>query len=190
MAFWMAFEANLAPFLEIFGSQVGTKLAPNRFKNLSNKSSKQWSHFTSLLDWFLVDFGLQLRRPRGSNEMGFGALGVVLSYLGAKMAPRPLQEGLGTAFGWFVDRFWSIFGPNLVDFWTNFAWLSDQVWLIFVNLFDRCLDKCCLMFQHILVILLSALLDVWAYVGHVAHVPLSSNPQARWRGWPEGQLVV
>ena len=57
-----------------------------------------------------------------------------------------------------------------------------------VNLFDRCLDKCCLMFQHILVILLSALLDVWAYVGHVAHVPLSSNPQARWRVWPEGQL--
>ena len=86
------------------------------------------------------------------------------------------------------DCFWLIFGSILIDFWTNFAWLSDQVWLIFVNLFDRCLDKCCLMFQHILVILLSALLDVWAYVGHVAHVPLSSNPQARWRGWPEGQL--
>ena len=44
------------------------------------------------------------------------------------------------------------------------------------------------MFQHILVILLSALLHIWAYVGHVAHVPLSSNPQARWRVWPEGQL--
>ena len=44
------------------------------------------------------------------------------------------------------------------------------------------------MFQCILVIVLSALLDVWAYVGHVALVPLSSNPQARWRGWPEGQL--
>ena len=44
------------------------------------------------------------------------------------------------------------------------------------------------MFQCILVIVLSALLDVWAYVGHVAHVPLSSNPQARWRVWPEGQL--
>jgi len=46
------------------------------------------------------------------------------------------------------------------------------------------------MFQHISVILLSALLDVWAYVGHVAHVPLSSNPQARWRVWPEGQLDI
>ena len=114
--------------------------------------------------------------------MGFGALGVVLSYLGAKMAPRPLQEGLGTAFGRFfidfgrfLDQFWSIFGTSLIDF---------------LNLFDRCLDKCFLMFQHILVIVLSALLDVWAYVGHVAHVPLSSNPQARWRGWPEGQLDI
>ena len=46
------------------------------------------------------------------------------------------------------------------------------------------------MFQCILVIVLSALLDVWAYVGHVALVPLSSNPQARWRGWPEGQLDI
>ena len=44
------------------------------------------------------------------------------------------------------------------------------------------------MFQHILLILLSALLHIWAYVGHVAHVRLSSNPQARWRVWPEGQL--
>ena len=46
------------------------------------------------------------------------------------------------------------------------------------------------MFQCILAIVLSALLDVWTYVGHVAHVPLSSNPQARWLGWPEGQLDI
>ena len=46
------------------------------------------------------------------------------------------------------------------------------------------------MFQCILVLVWSALLDVWAYVGHVALVPLSSNPQARWRGWPEGQLDI
>jgi len=95
----MAFEANLASFWEVFGSQLGTKLAPNRSKNRSKKSSRKLSHFTSLLDRFLVDFGLQLRGPRGSNEMSFGALGVVLGHLGAKMSPRPLQEGLGTAFG-------------------------------------------------------------------------------------------
>ena len=74
-----------------------------------------------------MDFGLQLRRPRGSNEMGVGALGVILGHLGAKMAPRPLQEGLGTDFCRFLDRFWSILAAILVDLLTNVAPFSDQV---------------------------------------------------------------
>ena len=100
--------------------------------------------------------------------MGFGALGVILGHLGAKMAPRPLQEGLGTDF----DRF---FDGLLLDFGSNFGGFVDQSWSIFrpslidlLSLLDRCFNKCCLMFQCILVIVLSALLDVWAYVGHVA----------------------
>ena len=51
----------------------------------------------------------------------------------------------------------------------------------FLNLFDICLDKCCLMLKCILVIVLSALLDVWTYVGHVALAAPSSNPKAGWR---------
>ena len=39
-AFWIAFEANLAPFWEELGSQVGTKLASNRSKNRSQKCVK------------------------------------------------------------------------------------------------------------------------------------------------------
>ena len=165
----MAFETNLAPFWEGFGSQVGAKLAPSCFKNRSKKSSKKWSHFGSLLDRFLIDLGLQLRRPRGSYEMGLGALGVILGHLGAKMAPRPLQEGLGTDF-------WPIF----VDFWTNFGWFYFEFWLIFGPIL---IDV-----STYFGIWLPALLNVWAYVGHVAHVTPSSNPKARWRGWPEGQL--
>ena len=69
---------------------------------------------------FLLIFASNFDVQGGSNEMGFGALGVVLGHLGAKMAPRPLQEGLGTAFGRFLDRFWSIFGQMLVDFPNKF----------------------------------------------------------------------
>ena len=75
-----------------------------------------------------MDFGLQLRRPRGSNEMGVGRLGVVLGHLGTKMAPRTLQEGLGTDFGRFLYRFCSIWAiilvdllrvPKIIDFWMS-----------------------------------------------------------------------
>ena len=63
-----------------------------------------------------MDFGLQLRRPRGSKEPGFGAYVGSWSHLGAKMVSRALQEGLGTDFDRFLDPFWSIFGLTLVDF--------------------------------------------------------------------------
>ena len=77
--------------------------------------------------------------------------------------------GLGPSWGQDVpktsprgpwDCFLSIFGPILVDFWTDFGRLLDQWWSIFgPSLMDflRCLDKRCLMFQHILVILLQVL---------------------------------
>ena len=45
------------------------------------------------------------------------------------------------------------------------------------------------MFQCILVIVLSALLDVWAYVGHVALVPLSSNPRHGGGDGPKGNWI-
>ena len=158
IASWMAFGANLAPFWEGFGSQVGPKLAPNRSQNRLKKLLKKWLHFGSLPDRFLVDFGLQHGRPRGSNEMLFGALWVVLGHLGAKMAPRPLQEGLGTDFwtnfGRFLEQFWLIFdafltlgailGPrwppdpserppgSILDrFWIDLGSIFDRFWLIF-----------------------------------------------------------
>ena len=74
-----------------------------------------------------MDFGLQLRRPRGSNEPGFGAYVGSWSHLGAKMASRALQEGLGTDFGRFLDKFWSIFGPMLVDFRMIFDTILNDV---------------------------------------------------------------
>ena len=95
-----------------------------------------------------MDFGLQLRRPRGSNAPGFGAYVGSWSHLGAKMASRGLQEDLGTDFGRYLEPFWSIFGPMLVDFHMMFGTILND----FSNIFNICF---------------SALLDVWAYVGHV-----------------------
>ena len=59
--------------------------------------------------------------------MGVGPLGVVLGHLGTKMAPRSLQEGLGTDFGRLLDRFCSIWAAILVDLLTNLGPFSDQV---------------------------------------------------------------
>ena len=93
-----------------------------------------------------MDFGLQLRRPRGSNEPGFGAYVGSWSHLGAKMASRALQEDLGTDFGRFLDPFWSIFGPMLVDFRMIFGTIFKIFYhiLVFVSLL-------CLMFGPMLV---------------------------------------
>ena len=125
-ASWMAFGAYLAPFWEGFGSQVGAKLAANRSKNRSKNLSKKWYHFRSPLDRFLVDLGLQLRRPRGSNEPGFGAYVGSWSHLGAKMASRALQEDLGTDFGRFLNHF----GRFLEQCWSIFEWFLEQFWMI------------------------------------------------------------
>ena len=49
-----------------------------------------------------TDFGASfppLSRAKGVQRNGFCSSWGGLIYLGAKMAPRPLQEGLGTAFG-------------------------------------------------------------------------------------------
>ena len=78
-----------------------------------------------------MDFGLQLRRPRGSNEPGFGAYVGSWNHLGAKMASRALQEDLGTDFGRFLDPFWSIFGPMLVDFRMIFGTILNDFFNIF-----------------------------------------------------------
>ena len=70
-----------------------------------------------------MDFGFQLRRARGSNEMGFGALGVVLGHLGAKMPQDLSKRALGlllvdfwTDFNRSLDQFCLIVGPSLIDF--------------------------------------------------------------------------
>ena len=115
------FGTNLPPFWEGFGSQVGAKLAPNRSKSRSKKWSKKWSPFGSLLGAILVDFGLQLGGQSslgGGKALTFRTSFGVLVPLGAKMAPRPLQDpakrALGIDFGRILD--WWIFAGLCFDF--------------------------------------------------------------------------
>ena len=116
----MAFEANLAPFWDGFGSQVGTKLAPNRSKNRSKKQSKNLSHFVSTFGRLLLDFGANLE-PKSRRKM-FVMLAYVgsWSHLGAKMAPGPPQDPPRRPPGSILDRFWTDFGPILDRFWIDF----------------------------------------------------------------------
>ena len=66
-----------------FGRVLGAKLEPSWLQKSIQKISKK-------IITFWISFGL--RRPRGSNEPGFGALVGSWSHLGAKMASRALQE--------------------------------------------------------------------------------------------------
>ena len=62
--------------------------------------------------------------PRGGGRRGVER---TFFALGAKMASRALQEDLGTDFGRFLDKFWSIFGPMLVDFRMIFDTILNDV---------------------------------------------------------------
>ena len=97
------FGANLAPCWEGFRGQDGAKLAPNRSKNRFPNPSKNWSHFGSLLERILNDFGLQL---------------------GPNLAPKT-ASWIGFAVGFAVqDRFLTALMPNKpswTPFWHHFS---------------------------------------------------------------------
>ena len=108
--FWDRF---LIDFWSIFESQNRYK---NRFEN------------DKIFDQFFIDFGSILgpnlgapRRAKSEPKLGFWKS---WGPLGAKMAPRPLQEASGIdfwsildqilmIFGWFLVRFWMIFGSKI-----------------------------------------------------------------------------
>ena len=54
-------------------------------------------------------WGAKLGGPGGVLELLFGTFFGSWGHLGAKMAPRPLQEASGTDFGSILDRFWMKF---------------------------------------------------------------------------------
>ena len=71
-------------------------------------------------------WGAKLGGPRGVLELTFGPLFGSWGHLGAKMAPRPLQEASGIDFGSILDRFWIDFGPILDQFWMIFGPILDD----------------------------------------------------------------
>ena len=86
----------------------------------------------SILDGFWSPTGGGKRAQDGGSERSSGGescifrrLVGVLVHLGAKMAPRPLQET-----SW--DRFYRILGANLVDFWCQLGGFLIPTWWILV----------------------------------------------------------
>ena len=89
-----------------------------------------------------LDFGLQLGGQERTRELTFRALVEVLLALGAKMAPRPLQDRL-------QDQFWNDFSPNWDPFgpsWTHFDPMLDRFLVDFWLDFDRFLFDFYMMF--------------------------------------------
>ena len=82
-----------------------TKLAPNRFRNDSPNPYKKWSHFESLLEPILIDFGLQLSSQERAQEIIFRCFFRSWAHLGAKMAPRPPKSPPNHDFDRFLDQF-------------------------------------------------------------------------------------
>ena len=112
--FLMDLGANLGRFWEGFGGQVGAKLGPNATKTRPQNQSKKISLFGSPPERFWVDFGFQVGRSLGAPNLYFLDFFWFLGTSWAKMAPRALQEALGTNFGTNFNRvlinLWSISG--------------------------------------------------------------------------------
>ena len=115
--FWSQLGSILGWFWEPSWHQVGTKSLQKSIWKFIKKNQK------------LIFGGFWPPTPtsKGVQRNGFWSS---WGDLGAKMAPRPLQEGLGTDFGRFLDWFCSILAANLEDLLTNLGPFSDQVWLI------------------------------------------------------------
>ena len=113
--FWLILDR----FWKDFGSQNPSKI---------DQKMKQKNRY--FLDRFWIDFssiwGAKMGGPGGVLKFTFWCLFGSWGHLGAKMAPRPLQEASGTDFGWFLDRFWLIFEWILLDFWCDSQWFLDR----------------------------------------------------------------
>ena len=103
-------EANLAPFWEGLGSQVGAKLAPNCSKNRSKNLSKKWSHVALIFCRILFEFGANLAPNIGRKMFVMLVYVGSWSHLGAKMAPGPPQEAPKPPLGPILEPTWHQLG--------------------------------------------------------------------------------
>ena len=124
-----------------FGAQVGSKIQEKSMKNRLEIIQKNYQ--------ILMSFFLKFCRFWGPCWMVLGGFSaVVLRFFclllapRAKMAPRPLQEGVR-------DRFWTIFHRFLVDFLPIFGQFLKHFWSNFGN----CLIESRLMFKLISIII-------------------------------------
>ena len=110
----------LVPTWLHFGMVLGAKMVSCWVQMALRIDSKNKNKNDYLLNAFKIDFGLQKAGPRrswggprrslwGAKAVPCWCLGASWVPLGAKMAPRPLQDT-----SW--DVFYRILEPNLVDF--------------------------------------------------------------------------
>ena len=108
MQFLIVFFLIFYGFLVDFGFQYPSKIDPKTMP----KNTLFWIAFFIALGSILKGFG----GSPGVLERTFGQLFGSWGHLGAKMAPRPLQEASRIDFGSILDQCWMIFGPIFNDF--------------------------------------------------------------------------
>ena len=117
---------------------------PTSSQNRSKIDKKSNQKFNEFLIWFFIDFG-QFWLPKPLQTIFLNFLGRplegVLGPLGAKMAPRPLQDGPQTPPRWPQEPILSIFVDFFIDFWLIFClifdWFSMDLGLIFTRNFEN-----------------------------------------------------
>ena len=106
--FWNQLGSILGGFWEPSWNQVGTKSLQKSIQKISKKIITFWISFGPIFGGFW---------PPTSTSKGVQRNGFWRSWGG--LGPSWIQDGPQTSPRGPWDRFWSIFGPTLVDFWTN-----------------------------------------------------------------------
>ena len=124
---WSDFLSIFDRFLVDFGSILGSEIASKSNKNAIKKMMNFWIDFWSIFYRFWSVLGPQ----EGVHEGPANQLFEVILALGAKMAPRPPQDGPEVWFSSNFNRFLVDFAWFLINFWLIFDWFLIDSWLIF-----------------------------------------------------------
>ena len=116
----ITFLIDFSSIFDRFSIHFGT---PNRSKIDQKSDQKSIQKFKQFwIDFFSIfnPFGSIWGSPKGVHEGSTNQLFEVILALGAKMAPRPPQDGPGVQFSSIFYRFLIDFSSILVDFLLNF----------------------------------------------------------------------
>ena len=116
------FFVQLGSILEAIWHQIWSQVGTKFDQKPTQKPIKKIITLRMPSGSIFLRFGVPNWVPGGGRRTHFWSFFWSWGRLGAKMAPRPLQEASGTDFGSILDRFWTNFGWFLVRFWMIFQW--------------------------------------------------------------------